>query len=90
MSSSCADSRRVLPLLTETDPVSGTIRRSILLEIASDGLTIRLIHIDSCRQGAQQEYCVEIATNELIDLVRTHGADNQLIDSQGFKFNGIG
>lgn len=85
-----ADPRRVLPLLTEIDPVSGEVRRSISLEASVDGLSVQLIHIDSSRQGTQQEYCVEIATSELIDLIRIHGADNQLIDSHGFKFEGIG
>jgi hypothetical protein len=85
-----ADPRRVLPLLTEIDPVSGEVRRSISLEASVDGLSIQLIDIDSSRQGTQQEYCVEIATSELIDLMRIHGTDNQLIDSHGLKFQGIG
>ena len=88
MSSSCADPQRVLPLLTEVNPLSGMLRRSISLELSVDGLSIRLIHIDSSRQGTQQEHCVEIATSELIDLIRIHGADNQSIDSQGFRFEG--
>ena len=50
-----ADPRRVLPLLTEIDPVSGEVRRSISLEASVDGLTIQLIDIDSSRQGTQQE-----------------------------------
>jgi hypothetical protein len=85
-----AGPRRVLPLLTDIDPASGEVRRSVSLEASADGLSIQLVHIDSSRQGTQQEYCVEIATSELIDLIRIHGVDNQLIDSHGFKFEGIG
>lgn len=85
-----AGPRRVLPLLTDIDPASGEVRRSVSLEASADGLSIQLVHIDSSRQGTQREYCVEIATSELIDLIRIHGVDNQLIDSYGFKFEGIG
>ena len=85
-----AGPRRVLPLLTDIDPASGEVRRSVSLEASADGLSIQLVHIDSSRQGTQQEYCVEIATSELIDLIRIHGVDNQLIDLMDSSLRGSG
>jgi hypothetical protein len=88
MSSSNPDLRRV-SLFTDIDPSSKMVRQSVSLEVAADGLSIVLIQFDSSRLGSQQEYRVEIATSQLIDLIRTHGVDNQLIDSHGFTFKGI-
>jgi hypothetical protein len=80
------DPQRVLPLLAEVDPASGIVRRSMSLEVSADGLSVRLVDVDAARTGTQREYSVEIATSELIDLIRIHGTDNQLIDSHGFKW----
>lgn len=88
--SSFATARRVLPLQTEIDPESASVRRSISLEVSDDGLTVALVQFDASRQGFQQEYRVEIAMSELIDLIRIHGVDNQLMDSHGFRFEGVG
>lgn len=87
MSSSCPDSQPVLTLLTNVDPSSRCVIHSVSIEVAADGLTVRLIDIDMRRPGVQREYSVEIATSELIEFMRTHGTDNQLLDSQGFKFD---
>ena len=64
-----------LSLLTETDPQTEAINRTIRLEASADGLGVLLIALDTNKLGSQREWRIEITPEELIALIRAHGTE---------------
>ena len=64
-----------LSLLTEIDPQTETIDRTIRLEASADGRSVLLVDLDARKPGSQREWRVEITPEELIALIRAHGTE---------------
>jgi hypothetical protein len=64
-----------LSLLTEIDPQTETIKRTIRLEASADGRSVLLVALDTSRLGSQREWRVEITPEELIALMSAHGTE---------------
>ena len=64
-----------LSLLTEMDPQTETIDRTIRLEASADGRSVILVDLDARKLGSQREWRVEITPEELIALIRAHGTE---------------
>lgn len=54
---------------------SGRVCRSLHIEASGDGKTVVLVDSDTRKTGIQREYRFEIATGELIALIRAHGCE---------------
>ena len=68
-------SHGTLSLLTEIDPQTETINRTMRLEASVDGRSVLLVALDIRKLGSQQEWRVEITPEELIALSRAHGTE---------------
>ena len=64
-----------LSLLTEIDPQTETINRTMRLEASPDGRSVLLVALDIRKPGSQREWRVEITPEELIALVHAHGTE---------------
>lgn len=64
-----------LSLLTEIDPQTETINRTMRLEASADGRSVHLVALDIRKPGSQREWRVEITPEELIALIRAHGTE---------------
>jgi len=64
-----------LSLLTEIDPQTETINRTMRLEASADGRSMLLVAVDMRKLGSQREWRVEITPEELVALVRAHGTE---------------
>ncbi|MFL9909960.1 hypothetical protein [Paraburkholderia sp. RL17-337-BIB-A] len=64
-----------LSLLTEIDPQTETINRTMRLEASADGRSVLLVALDIRKPGSQREWRVEITPEELIALIRAHGTE---------------
>ncbi|MGF6648107.1 hypothetical protein [Paraburkholderia sp. GAS82] len=64
-----------LSLLTEIDPQTETINRTMRLEASADGRSVLLVALDIRKPGSQREWRVEIMPEELIALVHAHGTE---------------
>jgi hypothetical protein len=64
-----------LSLLTEIDPQTETINRTMHLEASADGRSVLLVALDTSRLGSQREWRVEITPEELIALMSAHGTE---------------
>ena len=64
-----------LSLMTEMDPQTETINRTMRLEASVDGRSVLLVALDIRKRGSQQEWRVEITPEELIALIRAHGTE---------------
>ena len=64
-----------LSLMTEMDPQTETIKRTIRLEASADGRSVLLVALDTSRLGSQREWRVEITPEELIALMSAHGTE---------------
>ena len=64
-----------LSLLTEMDPQTETIDRTIRLEASADGRSVILVDLDARKLGSQREWRVEITPEELIALIRAQGTE---------------
>jgi hypothetical protein len=64
-----------LSLLTEIDPQTETIDRTIRLEASADGRSVLLVDLDARKLGSQREWRVEITPEELIALIRAQGTE---------------
>ena len=64
-----------LSLLTEIDPQTETIDRTMRLEASADGRSVILVALDTRKLGSQQEWRVEITPEELIALIRAQGTE---------------
>jgi len=62
-------------LLTQYDPESQRLVRSVTLGASADGKSVVLAEIDDRKVGIQREHRYEITTGELIALIRAHGAE---------------
>jgi len=68
-------SNGMLSLLTEIDPQTETINRTMHLEASVDGRSVLLVALDLRKLGSQREWRVEITPEELIALIRAHGTE---------------
>jgi hypothetical protein len=64
-----------LSLLTEIDPQTETINRTMCLEASADGRSVLVVALDARKLGSQREWRVEITPEELIALIRAHGTE---------------
>jgi Mrp family chromosome partitioning ATPase len=64
-----------LHLLTDSDALTASVRRTVRLEAAADGRSLLLVDIDSRRPGIHREVRYEITPAELIAAIRAHGAE---------------
>jgi hypothetical protein len=64
-----------LSLLTEIDPQTERVNRTMRLEASVDGRSVLLVALDIRKPGSQREWRVEIAPDELIALIRAHGTE---------------
>lgn len=64
-----------LSLLTEIDPQTETINRTMRLEASADGRSVLLVAVDMRKLGSQREWRVEITPEELVALIRAHGTE---------------
>ncbi len=64
-----------LSLMTEIDPRTETINRTMRLEASADGRSVLLVALDAHKLGSQREWRVEITPEELIALIRAHGTE---------------
>jgi hypothetical protein len=70
-----SDAHGTLMLLTEIDPQTETISRTMHLETSADGRSVLLVALDMRKLGSQREWRVEITPEELIALIRAHGTE---------------
>ena len=64
-----------LSLLTEIDPQTETINRTMCLEASADGRSVLLVALDTNKLGTQREWRLEITPEDLIALIRAHGTE---------------
>ena len=64
-----------LSLMTEMDPQTETINRTMRLEASADGQTVLLVSVDTRKPGTQREWRLEITPEELIGLICAHGTE---------------
>jgi hypothetical protein len=64
-----------LSLLTEIDPQTETINRTMHLEASADGRSVLLVALDTNKLGTQREWRLEITPKDLIALIRAHGTE---------------
>ena len=64
-----------LSLLTEIDPQTEMINRTMRLEASTDGRSVLLVALDVRKLGSQREWRVEITPEELIAMIRAHGTE---------------
>ena len=64
-----------LSLLTEIDPQTETINRTMRLEASADGRSVLLVAVDMRKLGSQREWRAEITPEELIALIRAHSTE---------------
>ncbi|MBB5429763.1 hypothetical protein OKW33_006371 [Paraburkholderia atlantica] len=62
-------------LLTDSDALTASVRRTVRLEAAPDGKSLVLIDVDQRKPGTQREVRYEITPAELIAAIRAHGAE---------------
>ena len=61
--------------MTEIDPQTETINRTMRLEASADGRSVLLVALDIRKPGSQREWRVEITPDKLIALIRAHGTE---------------
>lgn len=64
-----------MELLTQHEAETGHLCRALRMEASTDGKSVVLVEIDERKVGIQREYRFEVATGELIALIRAHGAE---------------
>ena len=64
-----------LSFLTEIDPQTETINRTMHLEASADGRSVLLVALDTNKLGTQREWRLEITPEDLIALIRAHGTE---------------
>jgi hypothetical protein len=62
-------------LLTDSDALTASVRRTVRLEATPDGKSLVLIDVDQRKPGTQREVRYEITPAELIAAIRAHGAE---------------
>jgi hypothetical protein len=62
-------------LLTDSDALTASVRRTVRLEATPDGKSLLLIGVDSRKPGIHREVRYEITPAELIAAIRAHGAE---------------
>jgi hypothetical protein len=62
-------------LLSDSDALTASVRRTVRLEAASDGKSLLLIDVDQRKLGLQREVRYEITPAELVAAIRAHGAE---------------
>jgi hypothetical protein len=62
-------------LLTDSDALTASVRRTVRLEATPDGKSLLLIDVDSRKSGIHREVRYEITPAELIAAIRTYGAE---------------
>jgi hypothetical protein len=62
-------------LLTDSDALTASVRRTVRLEATPDGKSLFLIDVDQRKPGTQREVRYEITPAELIAAIRAHGAE---------------
>ena len=62
-------------LLTDSDALTASARRTMRLEVAPDGKSLFLVDVGQRKSGTQREVRYEITPAELIAAIRAHGAE---------------
>jgi hypothetical protein len=62
-------------LLTGSDALTASVRRTVRLEATPDGKSLLLIDVDSRKPGIHSEVRYEITPAELIAAIHAHGAE---------------
>jgi hypothetical protein len=75
MTSSHNSAYGAVHLLTDSNALTTSVRRTVRLEAAPDGKSMLLIDVDHRKPGLQREVCYEITAAELIAAIRAHGAE---------------
>lgn len=64
----------VVHLLTDSDALTASARRTVRLEATPDGKSLVLIDVDLRKPETQREVRYEITPADLIAAIRAHGA----------------